>query len=377
MTNPEAKSERPPARFAAELRGNYDLVVAAFCGLLLISNVGATKLIAFPTGLAWPASIITDGGAFLFPLTYIIGDVLAEVYGLRKARRAIIAGFVLAAVASLTFWLVSITPPAPDWPNQDAWQAVLGFVPRIVLASLLGFLAGQFLNAYVLVRIKERTKERSLWIRLLGSTVVGELADTVVFCVVAFGGLVSAPVLVNYIITGYVYKVAVEAVLLPVSYAVIRAVKQREPAYQPAAEPGPPPARGPVRQLRLVVAADRFDEAVAFYRDQLGLVEEESYADGPARVSILGAGRATLELSNAAQRDLIDTVEVGRPGVAPGMRVCFEVEDAATVTDTLAAAGATVLAPPTETPWRSLNARLAAPADLQLTVFQELDPPSR
>ena len=178
-----------PARFATGLQGNYDLVVAAFCGLLLISNIGATKLISFPTGLGMRCRLlVTDGGAFLFPLTYILGDVLAEVYGLRKARRAIIAGFVLAGVASLTFWLVSVTPPAPDWGNQEAWQAVLGFVPRIVLASLLGFLAGQFLNAYVLVKIKQATREKSLWARLIGSTVIGELADTVVFCVVAFGG---------------------------------------------------------------------------------------------------------------------------------------------------------------------------------------------
>lgn len=231
MTNTLASSGQPPARFAADVRGNYDLVVAAFCGLLLISNIGATKLIGFSTGLPWPATIITDGGAFLFPLTYILGDVLAEVYGLRKARRAIVAGFVLAAVAAVTFWLVGITPPAPEWGNQDAWVAVLGFVPRIVAASLLGFAAGQFLNAYVLVKIKSRTREKSLWARLLGSTVIGELADTIVFCVVAFGGLVSGPVLLNYIATGYVYKVAVEVVLLPVTYAVIRAVKKREPGY--------------------------------------------------------------------------------------------------------------------------------------------------
>lgn len=231
MTNTLAASDQPPARFAADLRGNYDLVVAAFCGLLLISNIGATKLIGFSTGLPWPAAIITDGGAFLFPLTYILGDVLAEVYGMRKARRAIVAGFVLAAVAALTFWLVSVTPPAPEWGNQEAWTAVLGFVPRIVLASLLGFAVGQFLNAYVLVKIKQRTREKSLWARLLGSTVLGELADTVVFCAVAFGGLVSGPTLLNYIATGYVYKVAVEVVLLPVTYAVIRAVKRREPGY--------------------------------------------------------------------------------------------------------------------------------------------------
>ena len=371
MSDTTTAPARHRVRFATGLQGNYDLVVAAFCGLLLISNIGATKLIAFPTGLDLLPAVITDGGAFLFPLTYILGDVLAEVYGLRKAKRAIIAGFVLAALASLTFWLVSITPPAPEWPNQAAWQAVLGFVPQIVLASLLGFLAGQFLNAYVLVKIKQLTKEKSLWARLIGSTVVGELADTAVFCVVAFGASVSGPTLINYILTGYLYKVAVEIVLLPLTYAVIRAVKKREPGY--AADVVS--AAGPVRQLRLVVAADRFDEAVTFYRDRLGLIQEASYVDGPARVMILGAGRATLELSNAAQRDLIDTVEVGRPGVAPPLRVCFEVDDAAATTDTLAAAGATVIAAPTETPWRSLNARLAAPADLQLTVFQELDRP--
>ena len=358
------------ARFASDLQGNYDLVVAAFCGLLLISNVGATKLISFPTGLDWPALIVTDGGAFLFPLTYILGDVLAEVYGLRKARRAIIAGFVLAGLAALTFWLVSVTPPAPDWPNQEAWLAVLGFVPRIVLASLLGFLAGQFLNAYVLVKIKQMTREKSLWARLLGSTVVGELADTAVFCVVAFGGLVSGPVLINYIITGYVYKVLIEVVLLPVTYLVIRAVKRREPTY------GLDVATGAVRQLRLVVSADDFDQSVTFYRDRVGLVEEETYTDGAARVMILGAGRATLELSNAAQRDLIDTVEVGRPGVAPPMRVCFEVDDSRAMTGRLADAGAAIIAQPIETPWRSLNARLDAPAGVQLTLFQELDRPA-
>jgi queuosine precursor transporter len=231
-TSPTGSAANPiRARFAAGLQGNYDLIVAAFCGLLLISNVGATKLISFPTGLDVLPLIVTDGGAFLFPLTYILGDVLAEVYGLRKARRAIIAGFVLAGVASLTFWLVSVTPPAPDWPNQEAWQAVLGFVPRIVLASLLGFAAGQFLNAYVLIKIKLRTREKSLWARLLGSSAVGELADTVIFCVVAFGGLVSGPVLLNYIVTGYVYKVVIEVVLLPLTYVVIRAVKKREPGY--------------------------------------------------------------------------------------------------------------------------------------------------
>ena len=224
-------------------RGNYDLVVAAFCGLLLISNVGATKAIAFSIPVTLPVlgdHVITDGGAFLFPLTYVLGDVLAEVYGLRRARRAILMGFALAALAAVTFWAVSVTPPAPGWPNQDAWTAVLGFVPRIVLASLCGYLAGQFLNAYVLVKIKERTRERTLWARLVGSTVVGELADTALFCTIAFAGILSTRDLIGYTIVGYLYKVLVEVVCLPLTYAAIRAIKRREPGYGASdVAPGP------------------------------------------------------------------------------------------------------------------------------------------
>jgi catechol 2,3-dioxygenase-like lactoylglutathione lyase family enzyme len=154
-----------------------------------------------------------------------------------------------------------------------------------------------------------------------------------------------------------------------VTLLVIRAIKEREPGYATA----PDEASAAVHQLRLVVAAPDYDEAVRFYRDELGLVQEEQYdADGGARVMILGAGRATLELSNPAQIDYIDTVETGRTGVSPHLRVAFEVDDCAAVTDRLAAAGATLVAPPTRTPWASLNSRLQGPADVQLTVFTEL-----
>lgn len=130
---------------------------------------------------------------------------------------------------------------------------------------------------------------------------------------------------------------------------------------------------GPVRQLRLVVEAADHDAAVAFYRDVLGLPEQAAFqGEGDARVVILDAGRATLEIANPAQKRLIDDVEVGRQ-VAPALRVAFEVDDAVATTDALADAGAEVLAPPTRTPWRSLNARLQAPAGLQITVFQELE----
>lgn len=135
-------------------------------------------------------------------------------------------------------------------------------------------------------------------------------------------------------------------------------------------EPGAPPQ---VAQLRVVVEAEDFDAAVAFYRDALGLREEAAFeGEGDARVTILDAGRATLEIANPAQVALIDDVEVGRPA-SPKIRIAFEVSDSAGVTRTLAGAGATVIAEPVETPWRSLNARLDAPAGLQITIFEELE----
>lgn len=133
-------------------------------------------------------------------------------------------------------------------------------------------------------------------------------------------------------------------------------------------------SQGPVRQLRVVVEVEDHDRAVAFFRDVLGLPEQAAFeGEGDARVTILDAGRATLELANPAQRRLIDEVEVGRE-VAPRFRLAFEVDDTRAVTDDLVAGGAREVAPPTETPWRSLNARLDAPGDLHITVFQELVP---
>jgi uncharacterized integral membrane protein (TIGR00697 family) len=216
--------DSPQPRFAQVPRSFYPGIVAVFVALLLISNIGAVKLIEF-------GPFITDGGAFLFPLVYIVGDVLAEVYGWKAARRAIVLAFAMSALAALTFFLVQISPPAEAWENQAAFEAVLGFVPRIVLASILGFLVGQLLNAYVLVWIKRRTKERKLWARLLGSTVVGELADTVVFCTIAFYGVITGGDFITYVVVGFAYKTAVEVILLPVTYRVIAFVKRREPTY--------------------------------------------------------------------------------------------------------------------------------------------------
>jgi uncharacterized integral membrane protein (TIGR00697 family) len=215
------------AHFAATSRSLYPVIVGVFVGLLLISNIGAVKLIEF-------GPIITDGGVFLFPLVYIAGDILSEVYGFKAARKAIFIGFAMSILAALTFWLVQISPPAEAWGNQEAFESVLGFVPRIVLASVAGFLVGQLLNAWVLVKIKERTQEKTLWLRLLGSTAVGEFADTIVFCTIAFYGVITGEEFLIYVAFGFAYKTLVEIVLLPVSYAVIGWVKRHEPTYADA-----------------------------------------------------------------------------------------------------------------------------------------------
>jgi uncharacterized integral membrane protein (TIGR00697 family) len=198
--------------------------MAVFVSLLVISNIGAVKLISV-------GPLILDGGAFLFPLVYITGDILSEVYGFKAARKAIFVGFAMAILAAITFWLVQLSPPGGGWANQEAYEAVLGFVPRIVFASVCGFMVGQLLNSYVLVKIKERTNEKSLWVRLIGSTLVGELADTVVFCTIAFYGIITGGDFLNYVIVGYLYKTLVEIIMLPVTYRVIAHVKANEPTY--------------------------------------------------------------------------------------------------------------------------------------------------
>ncbi|VEI13288.1 queuosine precursor transporter [Trueperella bialowiezensis] len=234
MTATSSRESTAPA-YAPIRRGYYDYFAVFFVAFLLLSNIGATKLIQI-------GPLTFDGGAVLFPLTYVIGDVLSEVYGFRAAKRAILMGFVVSVVASVTFWLIIALPAHPDYTSQAAFEEVLGVVWRFVAASLAGYLVGQLLNAKVLTSIKERWGERHLWARLVGSTVVGEAADTAIFCVVAWTGVMGWGVIANLAVVGFAYKVAVEILLLPVTYAVINWVKRREPDYhaalpQPAGEP--------------------------------------------------------------------------------------------------------------------------------------------
>ena len=220
-TAPGANSGGARARLAAfaTSRGRYyAIVLAVFCVVLIVSNISATKVIGF-------GPIVTDGGAFLFPIAYILGDVISEVYGFAAARKAVITGFALQILAVFVFWLVLISPPGPGYENQAAFEAVLGFYPRIVLASLVGYVVGQLLNSYVLVR------EKRLWVRLMCSTGVGEFADTLLFCTIAFAGVIPGNDFIVYIVVGFVYKVAVEVLCLPLTYQVIKVFKRHEPSY--------------------------------------------------------------------------------------------------------------------------------------------------
>lgn len=201
----------------------YDIILAVFVSFLLISNISAVKLIDIN-------GFLTDGGAILFPLTYIFGDILTEVYGYKYTRRAIWTAFSVMAVASLTFLVVGWLPASADWPKQNSWNDILGFVPRIVIASLCAFLVGQFINAYLLAKLKVQYGKEKLWIRLVGSTIVGELLDTTIFAIVAFAGtgFMGPGDMVKYILIGWAFKTAVEIVFLPVSYFVINKLKTAE-----------------------------------------------------------------------------------------------------------------------------------------------------
>jgi queuosine precursor transporter len=206
----------------------FDLILGAFAVALVVSNIASTKVATLDLG-AWKP--VFDGGTFLFPLTYIFGDVLTEVYGYARSRRVIWFGMGTNLLASLVFALVGLLPTDPSSPTKGAFESVLGFVPQIVLASLAAFFLGEFLNAFVLAKLKVATKGRFLWVRTIGSTLIGQAADTLCFTLLAFGiGANALPreVLVSIIVTNYVYKVGLEVILTPVTYAVVNFLKRAE-----------------------------------------------------------------------------------------------------------------------------------------------------
>lgn len=216
------------ARYIPVRAGLYPVFLAAFVVVFVISNITASKGVTI-------GPLVTDGAFFLFPIAYIIGDVLAECYGFKATRVAIWTGFASALVAVLAFYVAIWLPAADFYENQEAFSTVLGLVPQIVAASLAGYAVGQLLNAWVLTTMKNRNANAPLWQRLMGSTVVGEFGDTLVFCLIAATaiGISTLSDLVNYVIVGFVWKTAMEAVLLPVTYRVVAWVKNREMPVKP------------------------------------------------------------------------------------------------------------------------------------------------
>jgi uncharacterized integral membrane protein (TIGR00697 family) len=224
----ESAAADTPTRFAQVGSAYYPILVAVFTALVIISNVTATKSVAF-------GPIITDGGFIVFPLTYVIGDVLSEVYGFRAARKAIVLGFAMNILAAAAFWLTIYLPSYQYYENQAHFENVVHAYTQLIVAGLAGFIVGQTINAWVVVKVKERTKEKHLWARLVGSTFAGQLGDTLVFCSIAAGaiGINNFADLAVYTAQGWLYKTAVEVVMLPVTYRVIAYIKRHEPTYQP------------------------------------------------------------------------------------------------------------------------------------------------
>ena len=192
-----------------------------FVSVLLISNIASTKIVDF--GL-----FTFDGGTLLFPLSYIFGDILTEVYGYKGSRRVIWLGFFMALLMSVIFIIVGKLPPAAGWDNQAAYDAILGLTPRIVCASLIAYFCGEFSNSYVLAKMKIWTKGKWLWTRTIGSTVVGELVDSALFITIAFFGILPNSLLLTLIISNYVFKTLVEVLFTPITYKVVKFLKVKE-----------------------------------------------------------------------------------------------------------------------------------------------------
>jgi uncharacterized integral membrane protein (TIGR00697 family) len=213
----------------------YPAVVALLATSLVVSNIIAVRLIALrlfdAIELTLPAAIV------LFPVAYIVGDVLTEVYGYPAARRGIWIAFGCNLVAVIAIWLAGILPPASFWTAgvyenseqaDQAYRAILGFTPRLLVASFFAYLVGEFLNSFVLAKMKVRTEGRYLWMRTIGSTIVGQGADSLIFITVAFYGILPTSALMTAVVSQWLVKSAYEALATPLTYWVVNALKRSE-----------------------------------------------------------------------------------------------------------------------------------------------------
>ena len=199
----------------------FVVIASIFVTCLITANIIAVKLILF-LGFPVPAGII------IFPLSYLFGDVLTEVYGYGAARRVIWLGFAYNLLAVIAIYIGGIAPAAPFWTQQAAYNTILGFTPRLLLASFVAYLVGEFTNSFILARLKIATQGRWLWTRTIGSTLVGEGLDTLIFISIAFWGIIPSQLMITTILTQWIFKVTYEIVATPFTYLVVGFLKRRE-----------------------------------------------------------------------------------------------------------------------------------------------------
>ena len=207
------------AATAAPPTMRYLVVAVLFVACLIAANVIATKIVTL-AGVTLSAAIV------IFPLSYILGDILTEVYGFARTRTVIWLGFAGNLIAVGAIWLGGLLPAAPFWPNQAAYDAILGATPRILAASFVAYLIGEFANAYVLARMKIATQGRHLWARIIGSTLIGQGLDTAVFLAIAFAGVLPTGALLSLIVAQWLAKSAYEALATPLTYAAVNYLKR-------------------------------------------------------------------------------------------------------------------------------------------------------
>lgn len=196
-------------------------IAICFVAILLISNTVAVKIIQV-------GSLSLTGATFIFPISYIFGDILTEVYGYKASRKIIWAGFLALIFMSFFYWLVQILPSAPFWNNQKAYELILGAVPRIVLGSVVGYFFGEFSNSYVMSKMKILTNGKHLWTRTVGSTLVGEAIDSILFVSISFFGLIPLSGLISMVLSIYIIKVVYEVLITPFTYIIVRKLKSIE-----------------------------------------------------------------------------------------------------------------------------------------------------
>jgi len=196
-------------------------IAVLFVAVLMISNTVVVKLIQV-------GPLVFTGAFLIFPISYIFGDILTEVYGFKVTRKLIWAGFMTQILMALCYWIVQIMPSASVWSGQSAYETILGVVPRIVFASIIAYCAGEFANSYIMSKMKILMNGEYLWMRTIGSTIIGQLLDSSIFLLLAFAGTIPLNVIFSMMVVMYIGKVVYEIILTPLTYLVVRKLKQAE-----------------------------------------------------------------------------------------------------------------------------------------------------